>query len=91
MSVTLILTAREIPDLTVVRKPTGTNEFTLRRGGIPIYTYLGVAETQIFGADMLILQDGTSLTVCGSASHLAIDFDTYMEAANFLAELNDEE
>lgn len=96
--VTLILKAGDIPDGTVVRKPTGEQTFLMRRTSLSVYTYQYCSsgqgkgqEVTIYGAGYLHMTSKDSIQLLGVMVPLAIDFDNYVDAAEFLMEINDEE
>ena len=85
--VTIMLRADQIPNEILVHKVGGVVEFVLRTKGIPLYSYLHDRKTEVLCKGLLVLQNGETLEVVAPGRQLAIDFDDFEDAANFLMEV----
>jgi hypothetical protein len=85
--VTIMLRADQIPNETVVHKVGGVVEFVLRTKGVPLYSYMQDRETEVLCKGLLVLQNGETLEVVSSDRQLAIDFNDFEDAADFLMEV----
>lgn len=91
--VTILLQARWIPDLTAVRKATGTKKYVLREQ-MPVYTEVGlnlVPQVQVgIEADVMFLVGDHAVNIIRSNRVLAVDFPSVEEAIEFLRNVETE-
>ena len=95
-TISIIMEAGDIPEGTVVRKPTGTKEYLMRRNGLQVYSHDYSSLTadgdrvKVYGIGLLHMTCAESIELLGSHQRLAIDFQAYRDVESFLGRINDD-
>ncbi len=90
-TITITVSAENVPEGYKVHKPTGSKLYTMRRNGIKVWADKADGDTnrlQVFGAGVLHLQGVEHIQMISPETRLSIDFWHVEDASAFLEDLN---